>query len=203
MLTKTTAVISLVLFCAAGCSKHDKGQQAAAKAPPAQAAAPAQPAQAAAPAPAKAPDKAKDVAHAAELWTQVGPAYGKWNHASAAPVAGKQPHGAFIHTFYNDTVKGAIGAAGPWPDGSILVKDNYMPNAAKNGPGKKVIVTVMSKENGTWFWAKYKTDGTLDVTPPDAKMPNMPIAGSHGLRCIHCHQNKGTRDMVVGALTAK
>jgi len=145
----------------------------------------------------------KNVAHAADVWSAAGSAYKSWTAATPKAVKGKRPHGAFIQVFYNSTAKTAIGSSGAWPEGTVIVKDNYMPNAAKNGPGMLAMVTIMQKESGGWFWAKFHPNGTLDKTPAGAPMPNMPIAGYAKLKCIACHKQSASRDMVITELAAK
>ncbi len=147
------------------------------------------------------PDKSADVARAAEVWTAIA-SYKQWPSASDAPVKGNQPHGFFIQVFYNDVAQGALSGEGAFPDGSVVIKDNHMPNEAKDGPGMLGAITVMHKEEGKWFWAKYKPDGSLHKTPAEAKMPNMPIAGTSKLKCIGCHEGSQTRDFVITKLGA-
>lgn len=147
------------------------------------------------------PDKKETIHRAAYLWNEIA-GYRKWSAASDAPVRGHAPHGAWTETFFNDTVAGAIGKDGPWPDGSILVKDNYTPKEDNgDGPGEVMIVTVMRKTRGEWFWAKYAPTGVLHVTSSHHPTPNEPIAGTVGVDCIPCHQGAQNRDMVITVLS--
>lgn len=88
---------------------------------------------------------------------------------------GKHPHGAFLTTFVNGAaLKGIEGKVGALADGSIIVKENYMPDKTLGA------LTVMYRVNGydpnagDWFWAKYKADGAIEK---EGK-----VAG-----CIGCH----------------
>ncbi|MEE8353009.1 MAG: cytochrome P460 family protein [Dehalococcoidales bacterium] len=87
----------------------------------------------------------------------------------------QEPHGAFLTTYVNDRAHSAIaGKKGAIPARSIIVKENY--DADKN----LVALTVMYKvsgynpDEGDWFWAKYRPDGTIDA---EGKVPG----------CIECH----------------
>lgn len=146
---------------------------------------------------ARAAAAQEPASRAKALWEEVGDSYSSWPSATPEPSKGGEPHGAFVHTFFNDTTKAAIGSEGPWPDGSVIVKDNYKPDDSGEGPGQKVIVTIMSKADGTWFWAKYQADGTLMRTPEKT-----PIAGTKDLGCIDCHQAQASRDFVITTLAA-
>ncbi len=88
---------------------------------------------------------------------------------------GKPPHGAFLTTYVSDDAFSSLEAKeGSLPDGSIIVKENYMPDKTL------AALTVMYKEagydpqNNDWFWAKYAPNGTVQA---EGK-----IAG-----CITCH----------------
>jgi hypothetical protein len=88
---------------------------------------------------------------------------------------GQHPHGALLTTYVSGNAETAIKArVGQFPDGSIIVKENYMPDKTLGA------VTVMYRVNGydpdagDWFWAKYKADGAIEA---EGK-----VAG-----CIGCH----------------
>lgn len=72
---------------------------------------------------------------------------------------GASPHGAFLTTYVNSVAYKAIqNKAGPLPNGSIIVKENYGKNE------KLAAVTVMKKvkgfapDSGNWFYIKYKPE---------------------------------------------
>ncbi len=140
--------------------------------------------------------KQPSMAAAQSLWLEVKD-YRDWTAHSHTPVLGQAPHGAYVQVFYNDTVKAAIGSEGAWPDGSIIIKDNYPANEEGDGPDELGAITIMKKADGTWFWAKYKPDGSLFETPDGE-----PIAGTEDLGCISCHAGGEWRDYVITKLDA-
>ena len=78
---------------------------------------------------------------------------------------GTEPHGMLLTTYVTDGAFSAIdGKKGSIPDGSIIVKENYMPDETL------AAVTVMYKVKGfdpdhnDWFWLKYAPDGTIEVS---------------------------------------
>ena len=102
---------------------------------------------------------------------------------------GKEPHGALLTTYVNETALNDIqGKKGTLSAGSIIVKENYMPDK------KLAAVTVMYKvagynpEAADWFWAKYAPDGNIE-------------AEGKATACISCHGQKKDNDYIMtGAL---
>lgn len=93
---------------------------------------------------------------------------------------GKEPHGSLLTTYVTDDTFSAIeSGTGELPDGSIIVKENYMPDKSL------AAITVMYKEAGydpshnDWFWAKYLPDGKIDA---EGKVTG----------CIGCHSQPKT-----------
>ena len=105
-----------------------------------------------------------------------------WNYLQSAPYTdwplfpgtsrfqpGRSPHGAMLITYVNDTARTALTRrtgpfpAGPLPDGSIIVKENYTPDRTLDA------VTVMYKsagynpEHGDWYWLKRAANGNVDA----------------------------------------
>jgi len=79
---------------------------------------------------------------------------------------GTEPHGMLLTTYVNDAARRALrNDADRMPDGAIIVKENYTPNA------DLAAITVMYKRDGynaehhDWFFAKYLPDGSLDQAP--------------------------------------
>lgn len=74
---------------------------------------------------------------------------------------GTEPHGALLTTYVNDAALKSIKAKKGLKDGSIIVKENYMPDKMLGA------VTVMYKikgynpEAGDIFWMKYLPDGKI------------------------------------------
>lgn len=98
---------------------------------------------------------------------------------------GTHPHGAFLNTYLNDTAyKGLKSGEKTLPYGSIVIKENYMPDK------KLAAVTVMKRvkdfnpEAGDWYWVKYKPNGEPHTMEMNGK--EMPIAGK-APGCIGCH----------------
>lgn len=77
---------------------------------------------------------------------------------------GKHPHGALLTTYVSpDALEAIQNRTGQLPDGSIIVKENYMPD------GKLDALTIMYRvkgfdpDAGDWFWAKYGANGSIDA----------------------------------------
>jgi hypothetical protein len=75
---------------------------------------------------------------------------------------GKEPHGSLLTTYVTDDALSAIeSGAGTLPDGSIIVKENYMADKTL------AALTVMFKKagydpgNNDWFWVRYLPNGTI------------------------------------------
>ncbi len=88
---------------------------------------------------------------------------------------GNTPHGALLTTYVTDDAFTAIESRdGNLPDGSVIVKENYLTDKTL------AALTVMYKEagydpeNNDWFWARYAPNGTV--------LGEGKISG-----CIDCH----------------
>ncbi len=99
---------------------------------------------------------------------------------------GTKPHGAFLSTYLNNEAYAGIEKKEKeLPYGSILVKENYMPDK------KLGAITVMSRvkgynpDAGDWFWVKFAPDGKPLTMEKDGK--TMTLAGKVP-GCIGCHQ---------------
>ncbi|MBI2906786.1 MAG: cytochrome P460 family protein [Chloroflexi bacterium] len=97
---------------------------------------------------------------------------------------GTEPHGALLTTYVTDGAFSAIdGKKGSIPNGSIIVKENYMPDKTL------AAVTVMYKvkgydsANNDWFWLKYAPNGAIDAQ------------GKVG-DCIACHGKRRDNDFI-------
>ncbi len=96
---------------------------------------------------------------------------------------GRPPHGAFLTTYVNKKALSALNSGTPMSPGSIVVKENYMPNK------KLGAVTVMYKVKGfnpganDWFWAKYAPNGKV--------LKSGKVKG-----CINCHGAKKANDFI-------
>ncbi len=93
---------------------------------------------------------------------------------------GTEPHGILLTTYVNNVAMDSIRKKTAFAEGSIIVKENYMPDK------KLAALTVMYKvkgfnpEAGDWFWLKAMPDGMIE--------------GSGRMSmCIQCHtEAKGT-----------
>ncbi len=127
---------------------------------------------------------------AEDLWKTLGESrYAtNWHYIPGKPPGfykGTEPHGAVLRTFVNNIAYDAIQAkAGGYPDGAVIVKENYAPDGKKLGA-----ITVMKKvkgydpEHGDWFWAKYGPDGRVQASGKVAS-------------CIACHGRAKAQDYV-------
>lgn len=86
---------------------------------------------------------------------------------------GQSPHGAFLTSYINDTADKSLKDK-KFANGSIIVKENFMPDK------KLAAVTVMYKVDGynaegnDWFWGKYSPEGEVQASGKVAP-------------CISCH----------------
>jgi len=128
----------------------------------------------------------KQVKAAADLWTYITEKnnYKEWPLFPGEPgirEGESEVHGKFVRIFVNDKAMADIDS---FPDGSIIVKENFMADD-ENTLGA---VTVMYRDTGydpdhhDWFWVKYMADGSLDKAPNNMSMAGR-IPG-----CIQCHQ---------------
>lgn len=142
-----------------------------------------------------APFGAEDsVDYARELWASlrlrdlVGP-----QAISAKPYQGTHPHGVILVTY-------EAQVAVDKHSGIAIIKNNYAgvgvsEAAVANDPARNLdAVTVMFKreagydpENADWFWAKYKTDGSLHTNPDGIPLAGR-VAKGKPQGCIACHK---------------
>ncbi len=97
---------------------------------------------------------------------------------------GLQPHGAFLTTYVS---KGALKTinkkTGSFPNGAILVKENYTPKKELDSITVMYRVKGYNPDAGDWFWAKYAADGTVQ-------------AEGNVKGCINCHSIQKMNDWV-------
>ena len=81
---------------------------------------------------------------------------------STEKYPGEVPHGMLLTTYVNPAAFEAIEDESTSPSGSILVKENFMPD------GTLAATTVMYKSSGynpvhsDWYWLKVLADGTVE-----------------------------------------
>lgn len=146
-----------------------------------------------------------NVKFAERLWTAlsnsrlVGP-----NTIVSYPYEGAPPHGDALELLQSKvTVDGRSGIA--------IVKKNYRAQGDEeetedsifaDRTGMLLSVTVMFKresgydpDDGNWFWAKYKPDGSLEANPKGMKLAGR-VAKGADQGCIACHRNAEGGDFV-------
>jgi len=100
-----------------------------------------------------------------EYLTKQNP-YEKWKlwPGKGKLYKGTEPHGELLTTYVNDQALKSIKAKKGLRNGSIIVKENYMPNKMLGA------VTVMYKikgynpDAGDIFWMKYTPDGKIEAS---------------------------------------
>lgn len=116
------------------------------------------------------------------LWSEIS-GYESWNQDSnwvGIQESDDGTHGSHVQIWYNDTTAAGFAAGGDTlDDGSILVKEGY------NGASEDDLaaITVMKKDGGQWFWARYTASGEATV------------AGFDESFCSGCHAQG--KDMVT------
>ena len=77
---------------------------------------------------------------------------------------GTEPHGMLLTTYLNGAAHEALtGSTGPLPNGSIVVKENYMPDSTLASLTVMYSAEGYDPEHNDWFWAKYGTDGAVQA----------------------------------------
>ncbi len=143
----------------------------------------------------------EDVSYARNLWlTMVDAGYAGKDGLMSRPYIGQHPHGAIL-----DTISGKIAVNGKLHD--IIVKRNYGGEGVSivnvsNEPSKYLeAITVMLKRPGydpetkDWFWAKYKSDGSIDTNPKGIMLAGK-VAKGEPEGCIACHTTAPGGDML-------
>lgn len=88
---------------------------------------------------------------------------------------GTEPHGMLLTTYLNDTAyAGLTTGSGELPNGSIVVKENYMPDSTLAALTVMYSAEGYDPEHNDYFWAKYEADGTVE-------------AAGRVESCISCH----------------
>ncbi len=125
---------------------------------------------------------------AADLWQMLQDAgyKDKWTliPGKGEFYAGQGPHGMLLTTYLNEQAFNTYESKpGDFPDGSIIVKENYMPDKTL------AAITVMVKEvgfapgEGDWFWTKFAPDGSVQAAGQPAG-------------CVSCHGSVRSNDYV-------
>ena len=109
-----------------------------------------------------------------ELWPGLGEKY-----------EGPPPHGMLLTTYLNDDAFNALaGEAGSFPNGSIIVKENYTPDGVLDATTVMYKVAGYNPEHNDWFWAKVLADGTVEAEGQ--------VEG-----CQACHSQEQNNDYIM------
>ena len=78
---------------------------------------------------------------------------------------GTEPHGMLLTTYANDVAQRALanGDVANLPPGSILVKENYMPDSTFDAATVMYRVAGYNPEHEDWLFAKYDAEGAADA----------------------------------------
>lgn len=97
--------------------------------------------------------------------------------------AGTEPHGMLLTTYTNETAREALAGgtdAGDLPFGSIVVKENYMPDSTYAAATVMYRVEDYNPDHDDWLFAKYNgPQGDVE-------------AFGRAVGCQACHQNAET-----------
>lgn len=95
--------------------------------------------------------------------------------------AGTEPHGMLLTTYANNTAYRALqaGQVGELPPGSIIVKENWMPDSTFDAATVMYKVEGYNPEHQDWLFAKFDPQGSPD-------------AFGRAPMCQECHQNAGS-----------
>lgn len=144
------------------------------------------------------------VKYSKDLWGALEKAGLAGKSAKAdAPYKGQAPHGAVLETIHSEVSVGS-------QKGKVVVKRNYggegvSIDAVSKDRGKFLkAVTVMfkresgyDKDNGDWFWVKYKPDGSLHTNPKGMMLAGRVMKGADK-GCIACHSAVKDKDYLFG-----
>ena len=94
------------------------------------------------------------------------------------------PHGALLTTYVNEAVLQAIeDKRGVLPEGSIIIKENYMPDRTYVGATVMYKVKGYDPSNNDWFWVKWDAQATIEE---EGKVQG----------CITCHGFRRVNDFI-------
>jgi hypothetical protein len=103
------------------------------------------------------------------------------------PVRSRGHENMWVIAYYNSAATEAMARDDmPFPDGSILVKENR-PEA----DAPTLLLTTMAKVDGQWHWIEHTPEGGVVVEDGLAAQGQL-------ARCIGCHAD-APRDMVFGS----
>ena len=80
---------------------------------------------------------------------------------STEKYEGLEPHGLLLTTYVNPAAFEAIEAGETTPPGSILVKENYLPDGTFDANTVMYKVSGYNPGHNDWYWLKVLADGTV------------------------------------------
>jgi len=103
-----------------------------------------------------------------------------------------------LTTYLNEAALGAVeNQSGTMPEGSIVVKENYMPDKTLAAVTVMYKVAGYNPDHNDWFFTKHLPDGMLD------KMPNGMAMEGKLPGCQGCHIAKKDNDyLFTGPIAA-
>ena len=102
---------------------------------------------------------------------------------------GREPHGAYLSTYVNAIAFNSLrGENAPLPIGSVLVKENYLPNQQLGATTVMYKAAGYDPQHNDWFWMKRNADGQIE-------------AAGRVQSCIACHGTSAF-DYVMSEVTA-
>jgi hypothetical protein len=134
----------------------------------------------------EAPARAPAAVSGVDLWNTISQDkpyanYGFWPGLEGI-MDGQGPHGTLIRTYVNaEALKPGPDA---YPYGSIIVKENFMPDSTLAKLTVMYKVKDYNPDGGDWFWAVYGPDGKVEM---EGKIQS----------CIGCHRLGGESDFVL------
>lgn len=100
---------------------------------------------------------------------------------------GTEPHGMLLTTYLNDIAYEAVmNGSTTLPHGSIIAKENYMPDGPLNAITTMYKVEDFNPEHNDWFWLSNNPEGVVNVEG---------IVNS----CQSCHQQVAASDYIFQA----
>jgi hypothetical protein len=99
---------------------------------------------------------------------------------------GKEPHGALLTTFVNESAYFSVRSKKGMSDGSMVAKENYTADRRFDSLSVMYKIKGYNPAGGDWFWAKYSPDGRI-------------LASGKVEACIKCHGQQKENDYIMTA----
>lgn len=123
-----------------------------------------------------------------ELWNQMQQEnyQNSWNlwPGTEELYEGSEPHGMLLTTYLNDIAYDAVMNGNiPLPEGSIVAKENYMPDSTLSAITTMYKVEGFNPQHNDWFWLRNNPEGVIDAAGI--------VDG-----CQSCHQDAAVTDYI-------